>query len=101
QGFAGTPVNVNNLMFDFDFDIGTAATVFPRTQRFYVAVDSGNDPFTGRSLAGQYLLRSWVNDLEPPFAVPLTTTVAAGHPTLAARAIDLPSGVDPLALVSP
>src|SRR5207237_1478947 len=99
QGFAGTPVNVNNLMFDFRFPIGAAATVFPRTQRFYVAVDSGADPYTGRSLAGQYVLRAWVNDLDPPLAAPLTRTVAAGHPTLAVRTIDLQSGVDPLSLV--
>jgi Bacterial Ig domain/Subtilase family len=99
QGFAGTPVNVNNLMFDYDFDIGAAATVFPRTQRFYVAVDSGTDPFTGRSLAGQYVLRAWINDLDPPLAAVITKTVAAGRPTLALRTLDLQSGVDPLSLV--
>jgi hypothetical protein len=40
QGYAGTPVNVNNLTLDFPLDIGAAATVFPRTKAYYVAVDS-------------------------------------------------------------
>ena len=52
QGYAGTPVNVNNLTLDFPLDIGAAATVFPRTKAYYVAVDSGRDQFTGRSLGG-------------------------------------------------
>ena len=47
QGYAGTPVNVNNLTLDFPLDIGAAATVFPRTKAYYVAVDSGRDQFTG------------------------------------------------------
>ena len=50
QGYAGTPVNVNNLTVDFPLDIGAAATVFPRTKAYYVSVDSGRDQFTGRSL---------------------------------------------------
>jgi minor extracellular serine protease Vpr len=99
QGYAGTPVNVNNLMFDFRFPVGAAATIFPRTQRFYVAVDSGADPFTKASLPGQYLLRAWVDDLEPPLAIPVTLRVAAGRPTIAIRTIDLQSGVDPFSLV--
>ena len=66
QGYAGTPVNVNNLTLDFPLDIGAAATVFPRTKAYYVAVDSGRDQFTGRSLGGEYLLRAWVDDVQPP-----------------------------------
>ena len=53
QGYAGTPVNVNNLTVDYPLDIGAAATVFPRTKAYYVAVDSGRDQFTGRSLGGR------------------------------------------------
>src|SRR5439155_10171215 len=53
QGDAGTPVNVNNLMFDFRLPVGAAALVFPRAQRYYVAVDSGSNPFTGQSLPGE------------------------------------------------
>ena len=34
QGYAGTPVNVNELMSDFSFDIGAAGASFPKVQRF-------------------------------------------------------------------
>ena len=66
QGYAGTPVNVNELMSDFSFDIGAAGASFPKVQRFYVSVDSGSDDFTHRSLPGRYVLRSWINDVRPP-----------------------------------
>ena len=66
QGYAGTPVSVNELTFDFGIDIGAAGASFPKVQRFYVSVDSGSDEFTHRSLPGAYVLRSWVNDVRPP-----------------------------------
>ena len=99
QGYAGTPVNVNNLTLDFPIDIGAAATVFPRTKAYYVAVDSGRDQFTGRSLAGDYVLRAWVNDVQPPLLGLITNRVAAGRPTIALRVLDLGAGVDPYSLV--
>ena len=99
QGYAATPVNVNSLMFDFHADIETAGTVFPLTKRYYIAVDSGSDPFTGQSVPGQYLLHAWVDDLTPPALKLITTRVAAGRPTIVARATDAQSGVDPLSLV--
>ncbi len=99
QGYAGTPVNVNSLTIDYPLDIGAAGTVFPRTKTYYVAVDSGRDPFTGRSLAGSYVLRAWVNDLDPPLLGLVTTRVAAGRPTIALRVLDNGAGVDPYSLV--
>ena len=99
QGYAGTPVNVNNLTLDFPLDIGAAATVFPRAKAYYVSVDSGRDQFTGRSLGGSYLLRAWVNDVQPPLLGLITSRVAAGRPTLALRVLDLDAGVDPYSLV--
>ena len=99
QGYAGLPVNVNNLTIDYPLDVGAAATVFPRTKAYYVAVDSGRDPFTGRSLAGSYVLRAWVDDVQPPLLGLLTATVSAGRPTLALRVLDLGAGVDPYSLV--
>ena len=99
QGYAGTPVNVNNLTIDYPLDIGAAGTVFPRTKTYYVAVDSGRDPFTGRSLAGSYVLRAWVNDLDPPQLGLITSRVAAGRPTIALRVLDNGAGVDPYSLV--
>ena len=53
QGYAGTPVNVNGLTFDYRADIGAAGAAFPRRSAYYVAVDSGRDVFTGKSLPGQ------------------------------------------------
>ena len=53
QGYAGTPINVNELMYDFSVDIGSAGASFPKVQRFYVSVDSGSDDFTHRPLPGQ------------------------------------------------
>jgi minor extracellular serine protease Vpr len=99
QGYDGTPVNQNELMFDYSQDIGAAGTVFPRQGRYYVAVDSGSDQFTHRSLPGRYVLRSWQNDLKPPSIRILTTHVGAGRPTIIARILDAKSGVDPLSLV--
>ena len=99
QGYAGTPVNVNELMNDFGFDLGAAGASFPKVQRFYVSVDSGSDSFTHRSLPGSYVLRSWVNDVRPPRIRLLTHRVAAGRPTIVARVTDKGAGVDPLSLV--
>ncbi len=99
QGFAGTPVNVNSLMFDYRIRVGAAGVSTPRAQTFYVAVDSSRDLFSGRSLGGAYLLRAWVNDVTPPRAQILTKRVAAGRPTIVVRTFDLQSGVDPFSLV--
>jgi hypothetical protein len=99
QGYAGTPVNVNNLTIDYPLDIGAAAAVFPRTKSYYVSVDSGRDPFTGKSLAGSYVLRAWVNDLQPPLLGLITNRVSSGRPMIALRVIDLGAGVDPFSLV--
>jgi len=99
QGYAGTPVNVNNLTIDYPLDIGAAATVFPRTKAYYVSVDSGRDRFTGRSLGGSYVLRAWVDDLQPPLVGLITSRVSAGRPTIALRVIDLGAGVNPYSLV--
>ena len=98
QGYAGTPVNVNSTLPDYLFGTGSAGTVFAQPGRYYVAIDSGRDPFTGRSLAGPYVLRSWVNDVKAPGVRLLTPRVSAGHPTLALRATDVQAGIDPLSI---
>jgi minor extracellular serine protease Vpr len=98
QGYAGTPVNANGDLPDFLFDIGVAGTVFAQPGRYYVSVDSGHDPFTGKSQAGPFILRSWVNDTKPPTVQLITPSVGAGRPSLAIRAVDRQSGVDPFAL---
>ncbi|HUG65576.1 MAG TPA: S8 family serine peptidase [Gaiellaceae bacterium] len=97
-GYAGIPVNVNGQLPDFLYSIGTAGGVFLPPGRYYVSVDSGRDLFTGRSLAGRYTLRSWVNDVTPPRVQILTRTLSSGRPTIVAKVSDAKSGVDPLAL---
>jgi minor extracellular serine protease Vpr len=99
QGYDGTPVNQNELMFDFAIDTGAAGAAFPRQQQFYVAVDSGSDPFTHKPFPGRYILRFWENDLTPPTVKLLTARVTEGRPTIIARVLDDKSGVDPLSLV--
>ena len=98
QGYAGTPANVNGLTFGYRLPVGAAGVVFPQQQDFFVSVDSGRDPFNGRRLAGTYRLRSWVNDVTAPAVALVTTTVAAGRPTLVVRATDAGAGIDPLEL---
>jgi hypothetical protein len=95
-GYAGIPVNVNGLMGDFLFSVGAAGGVFLPAGRYFVSVDSGRDYFTGRSLAGPYVLRSWVNDVRPPRVEVLTRRLSSGRPTIVARITDDKSGPDPL-----
>ena len=99
QGYAGTPVNVNSLTFEYQFDNGVAAVDFPREGRYFVVVDSRADPFTDEPLRGRYLLHYWQNDVTPPKLRFLTTRVSAGRPMLAAIVTDRNAGVDPLSLV--
>jgi subtilisin family serine protease len=97
-GYAGIPINANGSMPDFLFNVGAAGGVFLPPGRYYVSVDSGRDLFNGRSLAGPYVIRSWVNDVRPPNVTVLTKQVAAGRPTIVARVRDVLSGVDPHSL---
>jgi hypothetical protein len=91
-------VNVNGQLPDFLYSIGTAGGVFLPPGRYYVSVDSGRDLFSGRSLAGPYTLRSWVNDVRPPTVRVLTRTFSSGRPTIVAKITDAKSGVDPHSL---
>ena len=99
QGYAGLPVNVNGLMFDYRADIESAGASYPLAKRYYIAVDSGSDAFTNKSLPGQYVLKAWVDDLTPPSLKLVTTRIAAGRPTVVAVTKDSQSGIDPLSLV--
>jgi minor extracellular serine protease Vpr len=99
QGYPGTPVNVNSLTFGYRADVGAAGLLFPRRGRYFVAVDSGSDEYTGRSFAGPYVLRAWQNDVRPPRVRLLTTRIAAGRSLVAARVTDRGAGVDPISLV--
>ncbi len=97
-GYAGIPVNVNGSLPDFLYSIGAAGGVFLPPGRYYVSVDSGRDLFNGRSLAGRYTLRSWVNDVRPPTVRIVTKALSSGRPTVVAKITDAKSGVDPHSL---
>ena len=103
QGYAGLPVNVNAYTFGYLADIGAAGAALPLPGTYYVSVDSGRDIFTHERLAGRYVMRSWVDDVNPPLILPVSRRVSAGRPVIVARAIDglfkPESGVDPLELV--
>jgi minor extracellular serine protease Vpr len=99
QGYPGTPLNVNALTFEYQFDNGAAAVDFPHEGRYFVSVDSRADPYTDSAQRGPYLLRFWQNDVTPPHLRFLTKRVTAGRPLLAAIATDRGAGVDPLSLV--
>jgi len=99
QGYPATPVNVNGLTLEYLFDNESAAIDSPPVGRYYVAVDSRADPYSGAPLRGTYRLRFWQNDVKPPTLRFVTTRVAAGRPLLAAFVHDRGSGVDPLSLV--
>jgi subtilisin family serine protease len=104
QGQTATPVNVNNYTFGYQFDIGAAGLTFPRPKRYWISVDSGRDEFTGQPLHGEYVLKSWLNDVYPPVVRLVTTRMTAGRPLVIAQVIDFPargadSGVDPTSLV--
>jgi hypothetical protein len=99
QGYPGTPLNVNALTFEYQFDNGAAAVDFPHEGRYFVSVDSRADPYTDQPLRGQYLLHAWQNDVTPPRFKFLTKVVSPGRPLLAAIAKDRGAGVDPLSLV--
>jgi hypothetical protein len=98
QGYTGTPVDVNELTYDYQQDIGSAGVEFPSAGTYYVVVDSGRGRFDNRRLAGRYVLHAWVNDVTPPTLQLLTTRVTAGRPTLVFRTTDAQSGVDPMSL---
>jgi minor extracellular serine protease Vpr len=97
-GYAGIPVNVNGELPDYLYSIGAAGGVFLPPGKYYVSVDSGRDLFSGRSLAGKYTLRSWVNDVKPPTVRILTKTLSSGRPTIVAKVSDAKSGVDPMSM---
>jgi subtilisin family serine protease len=98
QGDAAVPVDVNELTPGYLAPDSAAGASLTSPGTFYVAVDSPRDPFTGKLLAGSYVLRSWVDDVTPPTVRLLTARVSTGRPTLALRVLDAQSGVDPSSL---
>ena len=63
QGYAGTPTNVNSFTLNYELNIGAAGAVFPKPKTYYFSIDSPTLPNSGRTVGGQYVLRSWINDV--------------------------------------
>jgi hypothetical protein len=86
-------------------EFASTKAVFPRPKTYYFSLDSPKLPDSGDVVGGQYLLRSWVNDVTPPVAKLVTRRVAAGRPTLVVRIHDpqpkpgSESGIDPTSIV--
>ena len=97
-GLAATPVTANGLLPSAGQRDGAAALLFPTAGRYWVVVDSGLDPLTRLSRAGAYRIHRWVNDLAPPRLELITRRLARPRGTIAVRALDAKSGVDPLTL---
>ncbi len=97
-GLAAMPVTGNGALPSSGKRDGAAAVLFPKAGRYWVAVDSGIDAFTRTKLGGSYRIQRWVNDLKPPRLELLTRRLARGRGTVAVRALDAKSGIDPLTL---
>ena len=98
QGYAGTPVNVNNLTIDYLLDIGaprrSSRARRRTTWRWTPAATSSRAARSGALRAPR------VGGRPAAAAAGLITyRVSAGRPTLALRVLDLGSGVDPYSLV--
>ncbi|MGI9659400.1 MAG: S8 family serine peptidase, partial [Gaiellaceae bacterium] len=97
-GLAATPVTANGLLPSVGRRDGAAAVLFPTPGRYWVAVDSGLDARTRTSTAGPYRIHRWIDDLAPPRLELVTKRLARPRGTIAVRALDAKSGVDPLTL---
>jgi hypothetical protein len=91
-GYAALPVNHNPYVDEFGDPSPVAGAVRPRAGLYHVVFDSA-----GRSGAGTFRFRFWVDDGIPPSARLSSRTVRAGEPVVA-RVADTGSGIDPTSL---
>ncbi len=98
-GLAATPITANGLLPSVGRRDGAAAILFPTPGRYWVSVDSGLDAAKRTSVAGPFRIHSWIDDVTPPRIELITRTLPRGRGTIAVRALDAGSGVDPLTLL--
>jgi subtilisin family serine protease len=91
-GYAALPLNHNPYVDEFGDPSPVAGAVRPRAGLYHVVFDS-----PGRSGAGPFRFRFWVDDGIPPSARLAGRTVRAGEP-VEARVADTGSGIDPTSL---
>jgi subtilisin family serine protease len=90
-GYAGLPVNLNPYFDTFGDQRPIAGAILPLPGTYDIVFDT-----RGKSLAGPFQFRYWVNDTKPP-----TFRVLPGAPgTIAVAITDAASGVDPRSLVA-
>ncbi len=88
-GYAALPVTHNPYLDSYREPVNAAAALSPRPGDYAVVFDSA-----GRSGAGRFTFRYWVNDVTPPMLRVRSSTVASGQPILV-MATDAGAGVDP------
>ena len=88
-GYAGLPVAHNPYLDAFREPVPAAAALSPRPGSYAVVFDS-----PGRSGAGRFTFRYWVNDVTPPTLRVRAATVRAEQPILVS-ASDAGAGVNP------
>ncbi len=93
-GYAALPLNLNPYLAQFNEPVLAAGAVRPAPGRYDVVFDS-----PGRTDAGAFSFRYWVNDVTPPSATLLTRRIRAGLPVRIAVA-DAGAGVDPATLIA-
>jgi subtilisin family serine protease len=91
-GYPALPVNLNPYVDEFGGPTLTAGAIRPRPGAYDVVFDS-----TSRANAGSFRFRFWINDVTPPSAAIVATTVRRGTP-VRLRVRDAGAGVDPLSL---
>jgi subtilisin family serine protease len=88
-GYAGLPVNYNPYTDQFRDGVPAAGALSPVPGEYAVVFDSA-----GRTGAGSFTFRYWVNDVTPPVLHLRASTVSTGSPVLVA-ATDAGAGVYP------
>jgi subtilisin family serine protease len=93
-GYAGLPVNHNPYTDEFREGVLAAGALSPVPGEYAVVFDSA-----GRTGAGSFTFRYWVNDVTPPVLRLRARTVPTGSPVLVA-ATDAGAGVYPESIVA-
>ena len=91
-GYAALPLNHNPYVDEFGDPAPVAGAVRPRAGLYHVVFDS-----PGRSNAGTFRFRFWIDDGIPPSARLATRSVRAGRP-VTVRVADTGAGIDPTSL---
>jgi hypothetical protein len=92
-GLAALPFNGNPYQPTYGNVVLVAGAILPRAGNYDVVFDSA-----GRSGAGAFTFRFWLNDTTPP-AVSLASRQARRNGALTARVSDRGSGVDPASVL--